>query len=480
VHREKDFMRRVALSVAVLMAAMVFASPVALAAKPDMPTGPIPKFDLKPGENRVTDTRPYLVWVPTDYTPDRAWPLIVYMHGTGGAPSLGSLKEMFGGKTFIIVGHEYLFHNQAEESHPVETANLKRVVETVQANLKVDPKQMFLGGFSQGGWWTTMLSEYTIDMWAGLFTIASGEHAAGMGTNANVKGKPIHIIAGQNDKEFYAYAQTSVENYTKRGADVTHEWIPNFGHSDALAKNEALKNFLLDHGPLKAVKTNLAAAKAAQKAGRLGEAYNGFSGLASMASTAECTEVADAAKALSDDAEKRLTDAKAAADAKNYIEAVKIYSAAAAAFAGSPFGEKAKAALKGLETDPTVGAAVAQARIDADASALEAKAQAAEAAKDYGAAMKLYAQYVEQYSKATRFPEVKVHMEAMKKDPTIVAASTEKDAERDCRSWLSMAQNFAKAERPDKAREYLKKILDTYPGTTWAAKAAEMMEKLPK
>ena len=87
---------------------------------------------------------------------------------------------------------------------------------------------------------------------------------------------------------------------------------------------------------------------------------------------------------------------------------------------------------------------------------------------------------MESFPKATRFGEVKAHLEAMKKDPAIIAASTEKDAERDCRAWLKMAENFLAADRADKAREYLKKILDTYPGTTWAAKAAEQMAKLPK
>ncbi len=488
-------MKRAALLGAGLIVSLVLAGPASAAtpsAAPARPAttptaaaalaaAPIPTLTLKPGENRIEipGARPYLLWMPTDYTPDRAWPLIIYMHGTGAAPSFGPLAEMFDGKTFIIVGHEYVFRSQPEEDHPTEVANLKRVVATVQANLKVDPKQMFLGGFSQGGWWTTMLSEYTIDMWAGLFTIASGEHASEMPTHASVKGRPIHIIAGQNDPEFYKFAQTSVENYTRRGADVTFEWIPNFGHSDNLAKNMGLKCFLLGHGPLKAVKANLAAAKAAQTAGRLGEAYMGFSGIAGMADTAECTEAAQAAKTLAADAEKRLADAKAAADAKNYADAIKGYSGAAVAFAGSPFADKATEALKALESDPTVGPQLEQANIDAEAAALEAKAQAAEAAKDYAGAMKLYAQYVDSYPKATRLADVKAHLEAMKKDPAIVAASTEKAAERDCRTWLKMAENFAAADLPDKAREYLKKILDTYPGTTWAAKAKEQMGKLP-
>jgi predicted esterase/outer membrane protein assembly factor BamD (BamD/ComL family) len=451
-----------------------------LAAKPTAPSGPVPTFDLKPGQNRVEPPggRPYLIYVPTDYTPDRAWPLIIYMHGTGGAPSLGQLREMFGGKTFIIVGHEYMFHNQAEEDHAVETANLKYVVATVQANLKVDPKQMFLGGFSQGGWWTTMLSEYTIDLWAGLFTIASGEHASGMPTHANVKGKPIHIIAGMNDKEFYAYAQVSVENYTNRGAAVSYEWIPGFGHSDALAKNEKLKEFLLNNGPLKAVKANLAAAKAARTSGRLGEAYMGFSGIASLGSTVECAEAAEAAKAIATDAEKLLADGKAAIDAKKYADAVKAYGALAASYAGSPFAEKAKDALKALESDPAIAASLVQARLDAEAATLEGKAQVAEAAKDYAVAIKLYEQYVATYPQATRAADVKAHLEALKKDPAIMGAAREKEAERDCKSWLQMADNYAGAGRADKAREYLQKILDTYPGTSWAAKAKDKLARL--
>jgi predicted esterase len=454
----------------------------ALAAKPEAPSGPIPTLTLKPGENRIANPgeRPYLIWVPTDYTPDRAWPVIVYMHGTGGAPSLGSLREMFGGKTFIIVGHEYVFRSQAEESHPTEVANLKRVVATVQANLKVDPKQMFLGGFSQGGWWTTMLSEYTIDLWAGLFTIASGEHAMGMGTNANVKGKPIHIIAGMNDKQFYDFAQTSVENYTKRGAEVTFEWIPNFGHSDALAKNEKLKSFLLDHGPLKAVKANLAAAKAAQKAGRLGEALSGFSGIAALGTSAECTEAAEVAKTLAADAEKALADAKAAAEAKNYADAVKGYSGVAIAYAGSACGTKARDALKAMEADPAVGPLLAQARIDADAATLEGQALAAENAKEFSKAIKLYEQYLTTFPKATRLAEVKARLDALKNDKTLVGAVRDKEAERDCRGWLQMAANFAAADNAPKAREYLQKILDTYPGTSWADKATEQLKKLGK
>jgi predicted esterase len=259
----REILLGMGLVAAIGLAGLVSAAPAPKAASPTdtaktlaapaVPTGPVPTLDLKPGENRVEPPggRPYLIWVPTDYTPDRTWPLIIYMHGTGGAPTFGPLREMFGGKTFILVGHEYVFHNQAEENHATETANLRRVVATVQANLKVNPKQMFLGGFSQGGWWTTMLAEYTMDLWAGLFPLGSGEHASDMGRRGPLKGKPIFIGAGENDGQFLPLAKKSAEFYAGRGADVTTEWFAGLGHSDNVAKNEKLQSWFLKLAPQK-------------------------------------------------------------------------------------------------------------------------------------------------------------------------------------------------------------------------------------
>jgi predicted esterase len=210
-----------------------------------------PALDLKPGQtNLVEDSRcgSYLVYVPADYTPDRAWPVIVYMHGMGGKPNLGPFRKMFDGKTFIIVGHEYVFRSKAEENHETEADNLMRVVATVSKNLNVDRKRLILGGFSQGGWWTTMLAEHTMKTWAALFTLGSGEHASKSAQQANVRGKPVFIGAGEKDSQFLPMARDSVTAYQSRGAKVTFEWFPGVGHTDAVSKSEKLRNFLLSVG----------------------------------------------------------------------------------------------------------------------------------------------------------------------------------------------------------------------------------------
>jgi hypothetical protein len=106
------------------------------------------------------------------------------------------------------------------------------------------------------------------------------------------------------------------------------------------------------------------------------------------------------------------------------------------------------------------------------------QAQAAETAKDYAKAMGLYDRIVKGFEKADCAPAAKVRLDAIKGDPAIQAGIHGQEADRDCRSWLAMADNFQKAGATDKAREYLQKILDKYGDTPWAAKAKERLAAL--
>jgi outer membrane protein assembly factor BamD (BamD/ComL family) len=109
------------------------------------------------------------------------------------------------------------------------------------------------------------------------------------------------------------------------------------------------------------------------------------------------------------------------------------------------------------------------------ADAIQAQAEAAEKAKDYARALGLYETYVGQYAKATRFAEVKARYEQLKADPAIQASAKTQSAERECKGWLSTADNYINNNFPEKARPYLQKILDKYPGTSWAAEAKKRL-----
>ena len=53
--------------------------------------------------------------------------------------------------------------------------------------------------------------------------------------------------------------------------------------------------------------------------------------------------------------------------------------------------------------------------------------------------------------------------------------TAQEQIDRQCKQCLIMAENYLRAGQPDKARQYLQKILDRYPGTPWAVKARERL-----
>lgn len=56
------------------------------------------------------------------------------------------------------------------------------------------------------------------------------------------------------------------------------------------------------------------------------------------------------------------------------------------------------------------------------------------------------------------------------------AVTPEEKADRDCISWWSMAESAFKNNMPDLAREYLQKIIDTYPEHPYAERAREKLK----
>jgi predicted peptidase len=50
----------------------------------------------------------FVVYVPADYTPDRAWPVIFCYHGAGGSATICPFWHITQGKGFIIVGMNYM------------------------------------------------------------------------------------------------------------------------------------------------------------------------------------------------------------------------------------------------------------------------------------------------------------------------------------------------------------------------------------
>ncbi len=410
----------------------------------------------------------YLVYTPKDYTPDREWPTLFCYHGKGGDPTTGPIKSATDGNGYIIVGMEYI-DRETKNDAKEDIENLNRIRAFVGSKLKINSKLVFMGGFSQGGWSTSRFSNLYMDQLAGILIMGAGGSPGDKAVSL-LKGKPVFIGIGEKD-DANKNARSAKDAYTAKGADVTFEEFPGLGHA-VDPKNKALHDWLKKWGPQNQMIASLAVAKAAEKAGKLGEAYNLYLATAKMQGG---QEAADLAKQIADAAEKKIADAKAAIAAKKYPDAIKTLIPLEKLYAGATFAEQATQIIQQIRTDPAIKAEIDQAKVDATADAIQTQAQSAEKAKDFARALSLYESYITQCTKATNFATVKAHYEQLKSNPAITASAKSQAADKECKSWLSTADNYLANNMSEKAKPYLQKILDKYAGTSWAEEAKKRM-----
>src|SRR5262245_17319390 len=116
---------------------------------------------------------PYHVFVPADYKGDKAYPLIVFLHGAGETnmekkllqvglpPAIKKREKAF---PFLVMVPMALTRGWQADGD-----NAKRALgqlEEVKKNFKVDDKRIYLTGLSMGGFGTWSLAAAYPDRWA--------------------------------------------------------------------------------------------------------------------------------------------------------------------------------------------------------------------------------------------------------------------------------------------------------------------------
>jgi predicted esterase len=440
----------------------------------DAPGVPPEQAAFEPGkEAKILDPKTgglgwYLVYTPADYNPEREWPILFCYHGHNGNPTTWPFRQATDGKGYVIVGMEYLDRETANDPKQ-DIENLNRIRAFVGSKLRISSKLVFMGGFSQGGWSTSRFSNLYMDQLAGLVIMGAGGSPKDKAIPL-LKGKPLFIGIGELDPA-NKNARSARDDYAAKGADVTFEEFKGLAHT-ADVNDPALKDWLLKWGPHNQMIASLAVARSAEKAGKLGEAYNLYLATAKMPGGAEA---ADLAKTISDAAEKKIADAQAFVDARKYPDAIRTLVPLEKLYAGSTFARRATELVQKIRTDPSIKAESDQAKLDATADAIQARAEAAEKSKDYARALSLYQTYVAQYPNATRFTQVNAHYEQLKSNPAIQATAKSQAADRECKGWLSTADNYIANHMTEKAKPYLQKILTKYPNTPWATEASKRL-----
>jgi dienelactone hydrolase len=204
---------------------------------------------------RFTDAgevMPYRLYVPSSYTGDRAWPLIVMLHGNGlnenqfmdGNGDLQRLAEARGYVVVAPLGYRvdggYGYNNgsrSAEEGRKLRLSekDVLNVLDLMRTFYRIDPARIYLAGHSMGGGGTWYMGAQHAGLWAGLGSFAG---AATPDTIPPLPRTPQFIVHGDADATVTVERSRSmVAALKKLGVEYQYIEVPGGTHGNIITPN---------------------------------------------------------------------------------------------------------------------------------------------------------------------------------------------------------------------------------------------------
>jgi phospholipase/carboxylesterase len=177
----------------------------------------------------------FSLYVPEYYSPERAWPLVMALHGGSGngrsflwswlrdARSLGA----------ILVAPTAIGNTWALMGEDPDTPNLARILEMVQSRWNIDSSKLLLTGMSDGGTFCYVTGLESASPFTHLAPIAATFHPmmAEMADAKRLRGLPIHVVHGRLDWMFpVQVARQAGEALSAAGADLTYRELDDLSH----------------------------------------------------------------------------------------------------------------------------------------------------------------------------------------------------------------------------------------------------------
>ncbi len=191
-------------------------------------------------ENEPRTRGGFSLYVPETYSPDRAWPLVVALHGGSGhgrgflwnwlrdARSFGAIlvaPTSAGnslGSTWALMGDDN------------DTPNLARIVEGVRGRWNIDPERILLTGMSDGGTFCYVSALDGASPFTHLAPVCATFHPMLVSTAdpQRLQGLPIFLTHGALDWMFpVEVARQAQRALSGAGANVTYREIDDLSHT---------------------------------------------------------------------------------------------------------------------------------------------------------------------------------------------------------------------------------------------------------
>jgi|SRR6516225_5569945 len=206
-------------------------------------TGPM-CFDPDGGERGG-----FWLYVPEYYTPLRAWPLVMALHGGSGSGRLclWSWLRDVRSRGAILAAPTSVGGTWALTGDDPDTANLARILDSIRSGWNIDPTRLLLTGMSDGGTFTYVSGLEAQSPFTHLAPISAAFHPmlAQMADAGRTRGLPIHIVHGVLDWMFpVELARQAHRALTRAGANVTYQEVEDLSHTYPREINARLLSWL--------------------------------------------------------------------------------------------------------------------------------------------------------------------------------------------------------------------------------------------
>jgi phospholipase/carboxylesterase len=177
----------------------------------------------------------FSVYVPEYYTPDRAWPLVMALHGGSGNGRTFLWSWLADARSFgaVLVSPTATGNTWALMGDDADTPNLARILEFVRGRYNIDPTKLLLTGMSDGGTFCYVAGLEHGSPFTHLAPIAATFHPlmAEMADAERLQRLPVFLVHGRLDWMFpVQVARQTRDALSAAGADVSYHELDDLSH----------------------------------------------------------------------------------------------------------------------------------------------------------------------------------------------------------------------------------------------------------
>jgi predicted peptidase len=200
---------------------------------------------------KVDVTLDYLLYLPPGYESQKAWPLILFLHGAGERGSdieqvkvegLPKLIEHGKNLPFIVVSPQC----PAGDAWVWKLKSLSALIDEIAAQYKVDQDRIYVTGLSMGGFGTWALAAYAPERFAAIIPICGGGELTSV---PRLKRMPVWAFHGAKDDIVpIERSREMVDALTKVQGKAKLTVYPELGHHSwkATYDNPEIYEWLLE------------------------------------------------------------------------------------------------------------------------------------------------------------------------------------------------------------------------------------------